>query len=116
MSPEVGSTIPSNIRMVVVLPAPLVRAIRTPLPPTCRRSSALTTFVSPYCLVSRRVRIVGAAHAYLRPKRRKTHARAARVSRIRPIPTRPPNADGLTVLLTSIDASASSEEARKVIW
>ena len=53
--------------------------------------------------------------SYLRPKRRKTQARAAKVKRINPIPTRPPNAEGLTVLRTSIEALVSSVLARKVI-
>ncbi len=53
--------------------------------------------------------------SYLRPKRLKTQANAARVKTINPIPTRPPKAEGLTVLRTSIEASASSVVARNVI-
>ena len=52
---------------------------------------------------------------YLRPKRRKTQARAAKVSTMRPIPTRPPNAEGETVLRTSMSAVASAVVARNPI-
>ena len=117
LSPEVGSTGPSSITWFG-----FVRPVGTDLVNTsteCRRSNALPIVVSPLfdhpagqnCW-NRHFLVL----ACVQPKRRKSHASAAMVNRIRPTSTRPPNAEGLTVVLISIVALASSDVALKLSW